>query len=177
MKKLVRLLLKIGSALYFWLTCGCSKQMVERVQTLTHNQIDTVFVRDTLNPSYLEPTDSQLVYLVFDTVSGFQLDSIVITDLNSNISRSYQPEFFLESYVFHPLTPMICKIDFYYEWIEPTPPTFAPIISMYSFTYDHSWTVQVPNKSPHDGIHQTVAMFSPIDIKDIFTIKFQNHAD
>lgn len=175
MKRIVRVILRIGAAIYFWLTVGCTKE-VQRVEVVTHNQVDTVMMRDTLS-AYSSPTDSSLVYLVFDTVPGFALDSIVIRDIQTGFEKVYQPEFFLENYVIHPLTPMLCEIRFYYEWTEPDPPIFSPTISMFTFNYDHSWTAQVGNHSPHDGVHEAVAVFSPIDISKIFTIKFQNHAD
>lgn len=159
--------------LFLCILYGCTKREVQLVTVPLETK---VIVTDTVT-SFPLPTGTGLTYIVYDTVPGFILDSILITDQGDQTVEKYVPERYLGSWVIHPKTPMICSITFYIQWEEQSPPVFSPMIGLYSFYNDHSWEIKVLNWSPHADWHSTIVDFEFIDITKVFTIKLVNHGD
>jgi hypothetical protein len=150
---------------------GCTKTV-----TRTDRIVDTV--RDTLTVTnhdtvsvYPEPNDTGIIFLAYDTVPGFKLDSICVQDINTDHVYTYLPEFHINGYIIRPPIPMLTAITFYYEWEEPNNVT----ISMSTFDYTKGWIMYPKNYSPHSGVHFSNNTFTFIDISRVFTITFVNH--
>src|ERR1700753_2210740 len=93
------------------LVVGCTKTVVQ-TEPVIHNTTDTMTLHDTL-PQYLVPTDTNLIYLAYDTGPGFQLDSICVQDINTDGVCTYRPEYQNGAWCIHVPTPMLTTITFY----------------------------------------------------------------
>ena len=124
---------------------ACTKT-VTRTERLVVTNTDTLtlLARDTIN-NWPKPNDSSIVFLAFDTIPGFVLDSIVIQDINTDSVYNVQIEWHINGYIIRPLIPMYVCITFYYEWIEPN----NVQIDMYTFDYTLGWTLFKKNPSHH----------------------------
>lgn len=173
---------------------------------LTKTTIDTVFKSDTvyrtntvvtvdtvytysLGVNYPVPArDSGQIYITFDTIPGFVLTDIKITNLLSYIPGTltdqtpaqysqvsdYVPINYPNyGWMIHPVGPMICNIEFYYSWTVPNNIT----TTLQTFDYSHSWsTLPLNPTGGADGtIHNSKAIFNYIDLTKIFFITIKNH--
>jgi hypothetical protein len=173
---------------------------------LTKTTIDTLFKSDTvyrtntivttdtvytysLGINYPVPArDSGQIYITFDTIPGFVLTDIKITNLLSYIPGTltdqtpaqysqvsdYVPINYPNyGWMIHPVGPMICNIEFYYTWTVPNNIT----TTLQTFDYSHSWsTLPLNPTGGADGtVHSSKAVFNYIDLTKIFFITIKNH--
>ena len=150
--------------------------------------VDTVYTYS-LGVNYPVPArDSGQIYITFDTIPGFVLTDIKITNLLSYIpgtltdqtpaQYSQVSDYIPVNYpnygwMIHPVGPMICNIEFYYSWTVPNNIT----TTLQTFDYSHSWsTLPLNPTGGADGtIHNSKAVFNYIDLTKIFFITIRNH--
>ena len=155
---------------------------------------NTIVTRDTvyaysLGVNYPVPArDSGQIYITFDTIPGFILTDIQITNLLSYIPGTltdqtpaqytqvsdYVPINYPNyGWMIHPVGPMICNIVFYYSWTVPNNIT----TTLETFDHSHSWsTLPLNPTGGADGtIHSSKAIFNYIDLTKIFFINIKNH--
>lgn len=158
------------------------------IQTNTVIVVDTVYDYGyNLGLNYPVPAkDSGQIYIVWDTVPGLIINNIQIVNLGSYIPGSqfpslysqvsdylpaYYPQF--NSWMIHPVGPMICTIVFNYTWTVGN----SPSITFQTMDHVHAWTTLTTN--PLGGVDGTVrtsqAVFSYIDLTKIFFIYIKNH--
>jgi hypothetical protein len=162
-------------------------------------KINTVTVTDTLyqyvNPAgYPVPaTDSQFLFIYFDTIPGLVIHSLTFTNINSWIPVSpykpgqgqytqiftCSPQYDLsEGWFVRVPTPMICNISIDYDWTAPGPVHF--ILNTFNLGpgIPSSWETSSPGGlggSPGSVFHDYVAQFNYINLPVIGQLTIQNH--
>lgn len=159
------------------------------IKTNTVITVDTVYSYVySLNTSYpLPATDSGQIFITYDTLPGFRLDSIQIINLASYVPESqtsqtparytqvstYIPINYPNyGWMIHPVGPMICTMTFYYTWITPN----AVMTTLQTFDNLHSWIIPSfdPAPPPNGTEVQATRVFSYIDLSKIFFIRIKN---
>ena len=158
------------------------------LKTNTVVTVDTVYGYS-LGVNYPVPAkDSGQIYITFDTVPGFILHDIQITNLltyipgtltdqtpaqYSQVSDYVPINYPNYGWMIHPVGPMICNIVFNYSWTVPNNIT----TTLQTFDHSHSWsTLPLNPTGGADGtIHTSRAVFNYIDLTKIFFINIKNH--
>lgn len=150
--------------------------------------VDTVYTYSNSTNYPVPARDSGQIYITFDTIPGFVLTDIQITNLLSYIPGTltdqtpaqytqvsdYVPINYPNyGWMIHPVGPMICNIVFYYSWTVPNNIT----TTLQTFDYSHSWsTLPLNPTGGADGtVHVSKAVFNYIDLTKIFFITIKNH--
>jgi hypothetical protein len=159
------------------------------IQTNTVVVVDTVYSYYSLGVNYPVPArDSGQIFITFDTVPGLTINNIQIINLQSYVPGSqtfqtpatytqvsnYLPiNYPLYGWMIHPVGPMICTIVFNYTWTVPNPVT----ITFQTFDHVHSWSAQTlnPTGGANGTTHTSQAVFSYIDLTQIFFMGIKNH--